>query len=1131
MASPANKDGHADPDRKKIIKQMKVRTTLKNDMSWINQQSTEEKNEGNANLLSPRQKFADSKKILWSSIPDSKDVSDSPALSPKETVNRTSSSPIQATNKPSSHRLSTGYIIRGQPLSGSEQTKSSFNGYQKNYAVQTKSASLPRVPTASGFKMSTEEYKKIAPFNTRNKSIGDLSDDETPFSAEEQAKRTEAASGVLKNTTVKDRSYVFSAAKKSSVTGAPDNNQSQFVAKRVEVKEEHEDNKRETSPKSTYRDKQGSPSYSFTSSREDIKEKWQENKSPSLPKSLSDYLLEDAGRFESGYKTTQTSQPSSLSASSSGTSPAGSPRLTTTNISRTVETSISSVKPEPGKITVVKEERGPSPAGSPKVTSRHISSTAETSFSSIKPEQGKITVVKEERGPSPAGSPKVTTRHISSTAETSFSSIKPEQGKITVVKEERGPSPAGSPKVTTRHISSTTETSFSSIKPEQGKVTVVKQERGTSPAGSPKVTHRNISSTTETSISSIKPEQGKITVVKEERGTSPAGSPKLTTRKINITSETGISSIKPEPGKITVVREERGTSPTTSPKVTTRNISSTTETSISPGKFTVIKESGSSPSGSPKMTTRNISSTTETSISSIKPEPGKITLIRDDSWVNTEERREHNRSPAPPKSLSDYLLEDANRFENNYIVQQSSQPSSNSAARTGTSPAASPRLTRRNISSTTETSISSIKSGPGKITVIKDERTSPASSPKLTRTNISSIIESSISSIKPEQGKITFVTDERTSPSSSPTLGTRNSRSTTETTVSSIQPEPGKITLIKEESISTPDVPKLSTYGTSITETRGSGVQAGPGKITVLKEESIKDTADLPKLTSWSTKNVIDYTKPDNRTTSGKITVMTDESGPDVNTENDLINWSDLDTKPSSGGFGETSTMESSVISTSPSKRLVSQSGNRSSTTVTRETRYEASSGSDRSSSPRPTPRSRDNITTTVTESKYRVPETLIDTTNGSSYSSRTTVSTTHSTETSNTQNLEGNDSKSTSNKGVLFVKEYVNTSGSLKSPTNSGNLPDFTGDLERSYSSSNYLYNSAPRRSDEGPCTYCGREIIDCAKIILEHLNIYCHEYCFKCGICNKPMGDLIDSLFIHRDVVHCESCYEKLF
>ncbi|XP_018088586.1 zinc finger protein 185 isoform X14 [Xenopus laevis] len=931
MASSVNKEGSgtAEVERKEIIKQMKVRTTLKKDMSWINQQSTEEKNEGHANPLSPRQK------LLWPPTPDANDVSDSPVVPSKETVNRTSSSPIQATNKTSSSRLSTGYIIRGQPLSGTEKTQSSFNGYQKNYAVQTKSASLPRVPTTSGFKMSTEEYKKIAPFNTRNTSIGDLSDDETSVSAEEQARRTEAASGVLKNT--KDRSYVFSAAKRSSVIGAPDNNQSHFLAKRVEVKEEHAEHKSETYSKSNYGDKQGSPSRSFSPrndanlknaeksysvganettitvidsapaaigspklsqrvvsstsesrispvnpdlvhrgrSSEDIKEKREENKSPARPNSLADYLLEDANRFESSYKTTQTSQPTSLTASS-GTSPSGSPRLITTNISRTLETNMSSVKPEAGKITVIKEE-----------------------------------------------SPKVMTRNISSTAETSISSIKPEPGKITAVKGERGTSPAGSPKVNPRNISNTSEYSISSIKPESGKITVIKEERGTSPASSPKVTTRNISSTTETSISSIKPEAGKITVVKGE--------------------------------------------------------------------------SGSNPSRSPKMTIRNISSTTETSISSIKPEPGKITLIRDESWVNTEDRREHNKSPAPSKSLADYLLEDATRFENNYTVSQSSQPSSNSAARTGTSPAASPRLTEKNISGTIETSISSIIPVPGNITVVKDESgTSPASIPRLTTTNISSAIETSISSIKPEPGKITFVKDD----------------------------------------------------------------------------------------------------------------------SPDVNTESDLISWSDLDTKQSSGGI-----------------RLVSQSGSRSSTTITRETRYENSSGSDRSSSPRPTPGARDNTTTTVTESKYSVPDTLYDTTNGNSYSSRTTVTTTHSTEPSYTEYVEGNDSRSTSNKGVLFVKEYVNTSGSLKSPTNSGSLPYFAEDLEKSYSSSSYLYNSAPKSSDGGPCTYCGREIIDCAKIILDHLNIYCHEYCFKCGICNKPMGDLIDSLFIHRDVVHCESCYEKLF
>ncbi|XP_029462482.1 zinc finger protein 185 isoform X10 [Rhinatrema bivittatum] len=119
-----------------------------------------------------------------------------------------------------------------------------------------------------------------------------------------------------------------------------------------------------------------------------------------------------------------------------------------------------------------------------------------------------------------------------------------------------------------------------------------------------------------------------------------------------------------------------------------------------------------------------------------------------------------------------------------------------------------------------------------------------------------------------------------------------------------------------------------------------------------------------------------------------------------------------------------------------------------------------------------------------------------------------------------------------------VFVKEYVDSSElSSRNPSspvyNSSSGGNFSDDIERVSYNSNFssLYSSAPRRSDEGPCTYCGREIRDCAKIILEHLNIYCHEYCFKCGICHKPMGDLIDSIFIHRDVVHCQSCYEKLF
>ncbi|XP_021261369.1 zinc finger protein 185 isoform X3 [Numida meleagris] len=120
----------------------------------------------------------------------------------------------------------------------------------------------------------------------------------------------------------------------------------------------------------------------------------------------------------------------------------------------------------------------------------------------------------------------------------------------------------------------------------------------------------------------------------------------------------------------------------------------------------------------------------------------------------------------------------------------------------------------------------------------------------------------------------------------------------------------------------------------------------------------------------------------------------------------------------------------------------------------------------------------------------------------------------------------------STAGKGVLFVKEYVNSSELSASPRyGSGSLVDLT-DLDRgTYSHHSYVSSAPLQRSSEPVCTYCSREIRDCPKIIIEHLNIYCHEYCFRCGICHKAMGDLLDKIFIHRDIVHCDKCYEKLF
>ncbi|XP_015299667.1 zinc finger protein 185 isoform X4 [Macaca fascicularis] len=123
-------------------------------------------------------------------------------------------------------------------------------------------------------------------------------------------------------------------------------------------------------------------------------------------------------------------------------------------------------------------------------------------------------------------------------------------------------------------------------------------------------------------------------------------------------------------------------------------------------------------------------------------------------------------------------------------------------------------------------------------------------------------------------------------------------------------------------------------------------------------------------------------------------------------------------------------------------------------------------------------------------------------------------------------------DSSSTT-KGILFVKEYVNASEvssgkpvSARYSSVSSIEDSFTMEKKPPCGSTPYS-----ERTTGGICTYCNHEIRDCPKITLEHLGICCHEYCFKCGICSKPMGDLLDQIFIHRDTIHCGKCYEKLF
>ncbi|XP_057573773.1 zinc finger protein 185 isoform X10 [Hippopotamus amphibius kiboko] len=124
-------------------------------------------------------------------------------------------------------------------------------------------------------------------------------------------------------------------------------------------------------------------------------------------------------------------------------------------------------------------------------------------------------------------------------------------------------------------------------------------------------------------------------------------------------------------------------------------------------------------------------------------------------------------------------------------------------------------------------------------------------------------------------------------------------------------------------------------------------------------------------------------------------------------------------------------------------------------------------------------------------------------------------------------------ESNSTASKGILFVKEYVNA-GEVSSRKPLSSFYGSVGSIEDSCNMQKKLpHDRTPysERTSEGICTYCNRAIGDCPKITLEHLGICCHDYCFKCGICSKPMGELLDQIFIHRDTIHCGKCYEKLF
>ncbi|XP_029961118.1 zinc finger protein 185 isoform X1 [Salarias fasciatus] len=113
--------------------------------------------------------------------------------------------------------------------------------------------------------------------------------------------------------------------------------------------------------------------------------------------------------------------------------------------------------------------------------------------------------------------------------------------------------------------------------------------------------------------------------------------------------------------------------------------------------------------------------------------------------------------------------------------------------------------------------------------------------------------------------------------------------------------------------------------------------------------------------------------------------------------------------------------------------------------------------------------------------------------------------------------------------KGFVYLKEYVNATemSALNSRDGLDSESDYLTSSSLNYSYGSPSYSGAPLSSS---CTYCGQQVGEDSKITIEHLGINCHPACFKCGVCSRLMGDLLHSMFLHGGKVHCESCYSKV-
>lgn len=215
----------ADGDKASVFKTTKVRTRLRGDNSWLQRRS---ESQPEAEAEKPWIAEVRAGRLNGANVESSPEST--PTKPQPQPQTQTSPSPAKTSTDSSP---TSGFMIRGV-FTKTNKTPTTSNGYSG---------------TTQFTKKPSETYKKIAPHIVRN-----TENPEDQLSQEEQEKRTQAASNVLRNSAARQRSYVLSAAKiYESKDKTPDllvNSTTSFVAQRVEVADD-EDSNASTSPTTT----------------------------------------------------------------------------------------------------------------------------------------------------------------------------------------------------------------------------------------------------------------------------------------------------------------------------------------------------------------------------------------------------------------------------------------------------------------------------------------------------------------------------------------------------------------------------------------------------------------------------------------------------------------------------------------------------------------------------------------------------------------------------------------------------------------------------------------------------------------------------------------------------------------